>query len=342
MESSVFLSVRELLGYSMPITPIVRDNRTKNEGPSSNVSITKSWAKLAELRLLPNFNPLTIRQMIGQEIYDAKTSLTDARIKETYAEAITMTPQIEYEDQFTAFNLQYYTLIINAMLSAVAVKTGTRMLSSWAKHSIKREGRNNYGRKYSPLSADNNIRIVHADCYTICVIGDDKLSAHWMSSLLEDIRNRGHAALNDWKRYNSAPARQVATYAHWTKTRWTIIFTDKEVVFGRAYYCPNTPELQKEIDDFYQHDEEAEEVYLGLEFESIPWVQKPDETHMSPLEGILAFAMMSANEEERKVVPHSEMRPLNLWLDLGNGTWQHNLTGRITTVQPTDAIIHPI
>ncbi|KAI1079069.1 kinetochore Sim4 complex subunit FTA2-domain-containing protein [Whalleya microplaca] len=166
----------------------------------------------------------------------------------------------------------------------------------------------------------------------MCAVGTDQLSRNWTSNKVKSALGRGAEGLADVKKQNFAPMRQIASYSHLGQTRWNVVFTDEEVVIGRAYKAKKT----EEGSDLYEYEDALDE-YLGIEIAPIPWNQGATKYRLSALEGLLAFIILSFHKQHRELVPYNELPPLNIWYSVQEDThtyYQHSITRTITMEKP--------
>jgi hypothetical protein len=156
--------------------------------------------------------------------------------------------------------------------------------------------------------ADNNI---------VTVWGDSKYSSKWTS----DPYRMPQGYQNNW----IWPFRQVLTYCVNSNTRYGYIVTPEEVVVLRVHEdkssTPNT--------------------HWRVQYPAIPWDSSGEGVLTTNL-AIWALAMMSVNEEHRRIGTFDQTLPLNIWwIDPSRGWAQHHLSGAKAFNRPEGAEARP-
>ncbi|KAK6069735.1 hypothetical protein SCUP234_10490 [Seiridium cupressi] len=91
---------------------------------------------------------------------------------------------------------------------------------------------------------------------------------------------------------------QVGMYAYWGKTRYAYIITSRTLTAFRFYFIS----IHKG------------KLVMGAQYKAFDWEKNP---RMVP-KAIWALAMLSMNEDDRKVVEKHKLEPINKWWDKSN------------------------
>ncbi|KAI1264501.1 hypothetical protein F5Y18DRAFT_428131 [Xylariaceae sp. FL1019] len=116
--------------------------------------------------------------------------------------------------------------------------------------------------------------------------------------------------------------KQVGTYAWLGRTRYGFILTDTTITFLRYFMV--------------DPGQSPSETVLGLEYSSFD-LQTSDQDEMTLSLGLVSFAFMAHNAEEREIVEEHNMKPLDAWsyADLDSGRWyQHPISHQMTKQPP--------
>lgn len=339
------LTIWELVNYPLPKVAV---NDTKKPSHSYN----KKWSKLSELRSFSDFNAQYIRPMLGPAIYELETRCTHDILVKRLEEA--ERSSIQREGDFDNYCTEWFKYIINAIIDAIAKPVGVEANITWNKRPLPRAGGGSFYTD-SWIHIDGKVKTGHGSPTDteydtmdgtriepsllppgkpiVCVVGEDKLSRNWSSSVAEPYLDKGAQQLLTGEKWEFAPLRQVATYSSWGQTRWNIIFTDVEVVIGRAYKVQETEAAFL----IYDLELDAPDDYLGLEIASIQWAQAATPDRLSALEGIMACIVLSFQSRYRQLVRYDQLHRLNRWFSIeenGRTYYQHSLTRTITVHRP--------